>query len=246
MIKITRKDVFLTLTIFVAVFFGTLITVSQALDTPIWKFIIQFPEKLYMPNYNIFYVKEWGLINSLSIFHSSLILTMFILFLYHKVRHPETLIRSLPKVVILTYLFGILTLGIFDCMMKMKYSYHYLKNFSTASTDQKTLLLFDKLYTFPRDARNKISGRHQGTMITDEDMSNEANITKQRILSYFLYPSVSVRFNNGTPNDVFLYYKKSSSIQDPSNDLKIISASDNLDLILAIKDMENTPDDHHL
>ena len=99
--------------------------------------------------------------------------------------------------------------------------------------EEKKLMLFGPLYRFSLSSQKALSGKHQGILITDLDLNKDSNMTNQRILSYFLYPNISLRFNNQAPMDSLILFSKKNPLRHIPENYKILISSEDSKYILA-------------
>lgn len=246
MTKISRKDIIVTLVVFLIFLFQTLVMLSWLIDTPISTAINVVLVKLYRPHFNIFEVHLIGSIHPLKILYIILSLTVATLVLSYRILLPNHFIKKIPKIIFLTYLLGILTIGAGNFIMRIKHFMHDFKLYHGKSLDQRNLLLNKDPFFFVEKAQEVLTGRHQGKIITNEIINEEPHITTHRILSYYLYPIISLRLDNKSPNDILIYYKNKSSLDSVPDDQEIltITNTNDYDFILTINKATSQDDNN--
>ncbi|MBU0468425.1 MAG: hypothetical protein KJ736_05090 [Candidatus Omnitrophica bacterium] len=71
---------------------------------------------------------------------------------------------------------------------------------------ERNLALYKGEYYFALLSKHAVEGWHQADFITSLDCTINPCMKKLRIISYFLYPEVSLRFDNKTPKDHKVFY----------------------------------------
>ncbi len=87
------------------------------------------------------------------------------------------------------------------------------KTLSNKTTHEKNTLVFKDRYLFPYECQQTIKGYHQGEFITDINFKSPKEMFTHRLLSYYLYPTVSTRLDNKSPKDIFILYKKQNPLE---------------------------------
>ncbi len=240
MFKIEKKDILLTCAAFSLFLLPIICMMSFALDIPISTAVTLIQAKLYRPHFNIFEVYQIGDVHPLKALYIVLLLTALILILFYRISLPNKLSKYAPQLIFLTYLLGILTVATLNFVMRIKYYKHDLKLYHGKTLDEKNFLLNHEPYLFVEKVRNVLSGRHSGEFITTENLLEDPHMTTHRILSFYLYPIISLRLDNNTPKDIFIYYHTDDSRLRIPNDQKILTTSNDLSLTLTIKNKDSS------
>jgi len=198
--------------------------------------------KLYRPHYNIFEIHQIGSINPLIILYLILLLTFITLVFFYKISFSSQFQQSVPKIIFNTYLLGILTISVANLSMRFNYFKYDMNLYQGKTLDEKNFLLNHEPYLFVEKTLNTLPGRHQGKFITEENILDDPHMTTHRILSYYLYPTISMRLDNKTPEDIFIYYKYKSPQVNIPDDQEIISLTEDSDFVLTIKKKGASPD----
>lgn len=235
MIKIYSKDIALTCFAFLTFLVTVILIMSWLLEVPLSATLDMIQIKLYRPHYNIFEIHQIGSINPLLLLYFLLILTALVLVIIYRISLPDQYQYSIPKIIFLTYLLGILTIAAVNLNMRFNYFKYDMKLYQGKSLDEKNFLLNHEPYLLVEKTLKTLSGRHQGKFITEENILDDPHMTTHRILSYYLYPTISLRLDNKTPEDVFIYYKYKSPQVNITDDQEIISLTEDSDFILTIK-----------
>ena len=98
------------------------------------------------------------------------------------------------------------------------------------------MAVFGGLYSFPQASQDILNGRHQGEMLTDFDLSQSPYMFHHRVLSYFFYPKLSLRFDNQTPKDVLFFYYKKNPLEHLPENYRILLKTEDDSFILAVKE----------
>ena len=98
------------------------------------------------------------------------------------------------------------------------------------------MVVFGGLYSFPQASQDILNGRHQGGMLTDFDLSQSPYMFHHRVLSYFFYPKLSLRFDNQTPKDVLFFYYKKNPLEYLPENYRILLKTEDDSFILAVKE----------
>ena len=100
--------------------------------------------------------------------------------------------------------------------------------FGGKTIDEKQFALFGQEYDFSKICRKIFPGVHQGKLVTDLDLSESLHMSSHRILSYHLYPNISLRFDNRSPKDcLILFYKQDPQTHIPENYNVLFTSEDN-------------------
>lgn len=242
MIKIHPKDIALTCLAFLFFLVPTILLMSWLLEVPLPATLNMTQVKLYRPHYNVFEIHQIGSINPLLLLYFILILTTLILVIVYRISHPDQYQRSISKIIFLTYLLGILTIAAVNLNMRFNYFKYDMNLYQGKSLDEKNFLLNHEPYLFVEKTLKTVTGRHQGKFITEENILDDPHMTTHRILSYYLYPTISMRLDNKTPEDIFIYYKYKSPQVNIPDDQEIISLTEDSDFVLTIKKKGASPD----
>ncbi len=215
-----------------------LISLSQITNLSPPELISNFRNSLYIPNMNQCLVGEIDGKNILALYYGLILLSViivsvsFLLFIYAP--NSEQSI-SFGQTITLTCILALLTFAGIQQINRFDYFKRENKRIAGKTLHEKNSALFGARYHFAQASQNALSGRHQGILITDLDFSKSPYMFHHRQLSYFLYPSVSLRLDNQSPKDILvLYYKKRPLEHIPEN-YKILLSSEDKNYILAIK-----------
>ena len=200
-----------------------------------------FKKGLYLPHYNGFGIGKIIGINILALFDQFLLLTMLIGTTYFTFFTDQKTNRqncSLSQIVTTIGIIGLLFLTSVQQIQRFEHFISEKRKVSGKSTDEKIAGLFGWKYQFPKICQKMLNEPHQGEFIFDFDTSKDPYMFYQRLMSYHLYPKLSMRFDNNTPKDcLYLYLNKSALDKIPEN-YKIIVTAKNARYILAIRDKE--------
>ena len=196
--------------------------------------IVQIKNSLYFPHHNICTVKQIGKVNVLKLFYIFILSTILITATYCHFTYTKTN-KHIPP------LEGITTIGIMGFLLftgiQQIDRYEHFKTekitFTNKSTEEKLLILFGEKYHFSKICQNLLPEYHYGKLITDLDISKSPYIFHQRVLSYHLYPKVSLNFNKHSPKDCLILYHKGNPTAYIPKDYKVLFASKDNNYILA-------------
>ena len=168
------------------------------------QFIPSLVNTLYVPHFNIFLIPGFNHTNFLLIIYLSFFLTTIVLFLIAKLDWLKSLtfgttIRRLGFIVLILFLF--LQQGARFNYIQSEYKYFHHKN-----PEERKEMIFGPTYRFIEQCRIKVKGRHQAKLITTQDLNIDPLITWHRITAYYLYPEISIRFDNKTPQDLAVLF----------------------------------------
>ena len=99
---------------------------------------------------------------------------------------------------------------------------HEMETYGGKSLEERYEYIFLKIYHNAMETKKHLHHRHQGQLITDWDISQDPGMYMQRALAYHLYPKVSLRFDNGTPQDCIIIFSKKDPLKYIPDDYKII------------------------
>ena len=209
------------------------------LDSSLPELTREFKNMLFYPNMNLCIVGEIQGHNVLKLFYYFLVFVLmmmsgyFVLFVYDPRKTPKASLQQVLSAAGLTCL--LLYSGI-QQIHRMDYLRYEQASFKKKSPMDKYAAVFGGLYTFPQASQDLLAGRHQGDMITDFDLSQSPYMFHHRVLSYFFYPYLSLRFDNQTPKDVLFLYHKANPLDHLPENHKILLKSDDDSFILAVKE----------
>ncbi|MCK5083322.1 MAG: hypothetical protein KAR31_10485 [Candidatus Omnitrophica bacterium] len=101
--------------------------------------------------------------------------------------------------------------------------------------DEKNRALLGEKHHFSRAIQDVLEGHHQGTLVTDFDLRKSPYTFYHRALSYHLYPKISLRLDNGSPNDTIVLFYKKDPLQHVPENYKVLLLSEDHNYVLAIK-----------
>ena len=214
---------------------------SQLLEITVYKFIALFMKDLYLPHYNIFYVGNIVNINVLTFFYTFLFLTILITIIIFKFFTDQKNNRrnlSLSQIITTTGIIGLLFLASVQQTQRVEYFINEKNKISGMSTDEKIANLFGWKYQFPNFCQKILDEPHQGRFITDFDISIDPYMFHQRIMAYYLYPKLSMKFDNKSPADCLILYSNKNLLDKVPENYEVLASMANARYILAIKKKE--------
>jgi hypothetical protein len=229
------------LIIFVACLVIFLIWQSRIFEMPSNKLIALIKNSLYLPHYNTFNIGQILNINVLAFFYAFLLLTIFIVVTYftfftdQKAGRPNPL---LSQVVATTGIIGLLLFTGVQQIRRIDYFAYEINKFGGKSTDEKILGLFGAKYQFSKICQKVLKGPHQGEWITDFDLSKSPYMFDHRLMSYYLYPKLSMRFDNKSPVDCLVLYSDKNALDQVPEHYKALVTVESAKYILAIREKE--------
>jgi len=200
-----------------------------------------FKEILNFPHYNGPGTRKIININALVLFYEFLFLTLcvaithFTFFTDLKTKkHNPTLTQIVTTIGIIGLLFltGIQQIYRFEHFISEK------NKLSGKSTDEKIASLFGWKYQFPKICQTLLRKPCQGSLITDFDLSKDPHLFTQHLMSYHLYPKISMRFDNQSPADCLIVYSNKNILDQVPENYKVILTAVNSNYILAIREKE--------
>lgn len=235
-----HRDILIVSSIFLALLYTILHFLAKSWDISIIRLINKLGFSSFDPNYNIFAIEPIQGIYSSNVFYlawaTSVVITLAVyrLFIYPS---NEILLKQSPKIILITCLVGAICVGTLDQMMRIKYFFFELKQFDDKGDDDfyVTFPTFKESYTFARSVREKLKNRHQAEFITNFDLETDPYTAQHRALAYFLYPTISLRLDNKTPKDTFIYYGKNLDEKNIPANQELIAVSPQHEFILTLK-----------
>lgn len=218
-----------------------LIWKSRLFEISLFKLITLFKNNLYLPHYNIFGIRKIININVLALFYEFLLLTMLIGTTYFTFFTNQKTSRknlSLSQIVTTIGIIGLLLLTGVQQIGRSEYFIREKNKLSGKSTDEKIASLFGWKYQFPKVCQTMLNEPHQGEIIIDSDLSLNHRIFYKRLMSYYLYPKLSMRFDNQSPADCLVLYSNKNALDKVPENYKIIVTAQNAKYILAIRKKE--------
>ena len=160
---------------------------------------------IYIPHFNSCDIGTINNINILVLYNFFLLLTIVILIFVARIKNQK---NAAPIIIRTIVILGISLFAVIQQLSRNDYFQKEKLTFSRKTVSEKYTLLADSAYTFAEQCRLNLRGKHQGSLITDQDLGKDPYSTLHRFLSYHLYPMISLRFNNNTPKDtVILFFK---------------------------------------
>ncbi|MCD4780311.1 MAG: hypothetical protein K8S27_07170 [Candidatus Omnitrophica bacterium] len=103
-------------------------------------------------------------------------------------------------------------------------------------------MMFQDLYSFPQECKSLLQGHHQGEIIAGVNFNSNENgseMSRHRILTYYLYPTISTRLDNQAPKDIIILYKKKDPLAHIPEGYKMLLKHSNNNYILLQKKGKN-------
>ncbi|MBU4334384.1 MAG: hypothetical protein KKD07_08095, partial [Candidatus Omnitrophica bacterium] len=175
------------------------------LDIPYVSVIDAHKERLCTPNSDLFTlenIKDFH-IYSFTYFLMVLIVTgLYIFVIINYIGKNFSTARSIKRTILLFMFFCFFLLTFLQQFSR----YNVFKNDRAVtkglSENEKKHMLFRAEYEFAMRVKDKISGRHQAEFLTDLKCDEDPCIINYRIIKYFIYPKVTMGFDNKTKKDV--------------------------------------------
>ncbi|MBN1870703.1 MAG: hypothetical protein JW847_09025 [Candidatus Omnitrophica bacterium] len=147
----------------------------------------------------------------------------------------EQQIDSIIETVMTVCIAGLLLLS----GIQQIHRYDFFKNeqniFGGETVEERNQILFGRIYDFAQTCKKLLPGTHQGKLMTDLDLNNDPYMLLHRILSYHLYPEISLRLDNGAPNDTIVSFYKHDALMHIPENYRILVLSKDKNYILAIE-----------
>lgn len=113
------------------------------------------------------------------------------------------------------------------------------------SMEEKFLSTYGPAYQFVKLCKEHVSVKNNGYLLTDIKTPTAPALFNKFLISYFLYPSINIRFSLDKPfnadlklGEYLVVYKKNNPLESIPKNFRIISVFDSSSL-LAIKEGEN-------
>jgi hypothetical protein len=218
----------LTLTIF-------LVWDARILQLSPWELAIQFKNSLYLPHHNTFPVQDIQGVHALKLYYKFLLTTIVLAIIFYRLPLNRTRRVSVVKIASAIGLLGVLFFAVIQQVHRINHFSYENNQIGGKTMEDKKLTLFGSKYHFSRICQELLPGHHQAELITDLDFSKSPYMFFKRLLSYQLYPNISIRFNNRSPKDcLILFYKQNPFHHIPDN-YEVLFASDDNNYILALQ-----------
>jgi hypothetical protein len=156
----------------------------------------------------------------------------FMLFIYSPKENQKI---SISQIIPLTLMGGLLIFSIAQQFHRHDFFTYEKNTFGGKTVNEKYMIQFGGLYQFPQMVQEVLKYRHQGEFITDYDLSQSPYMFHHRLISYFFYPKVSLRYDNQTPIDTLFLFSKENPLEHIPENYSILLASDDKSFIFAIK-----------
>ncbi len=201
-------------------------------------FILKFKQSLYYPHYNQI---PFGTVNDVNIQYvfmcfvfSTILISGIILKVFSHFKPRKFNISFAPIMASI----GIISLVFLAGVQQIRRTEHltYKKKMFDDKTDaEKNKMIFGSKYEFARISQKFFLRSHQGKLLTDLDVGKSPSMFYHRVLSYYLYPKVSVRIKNNYPEDVLILFFKKNALESIPDNYQILFKSENNNYILAAK-----------
>ncbi len=163
----------------------------------------------YQPHFNICQASTIGNVNILGIYSFVLMLMMFIFMALERIKRRA---HSISLIIRTITILGLSVLAIVQQLSRNAYFEKEKSVLIKKSISEKYTLLTGPAYNFAEQCRSSLPGKHQGSIISDQDLSHDPYSYLYRFLSYHLYPTISIRFQNNTPNDTLILFFKDNPL----------------------------------
>ncbi|HBG60894.1 MAG: hypothetical protein A2Y03_09240 [Omnitrophica WOR_2 bacterium GWF2_38_59] len=210
---------------------------KSILDIPYVAVIEAHKERLCTPNSDLFTlknIKDFHIYSFTYFFMVLIVTSLYIFAIINYIGKNFSTARSIKRTILLFMFFCFFLLT----FLQQSSRYNVLtKDFAVTkkrSESDKKSMLFKEEYEFAIRAKNKLSGRHQAEFLTDLKCDEDPCIINSRIIKYFLYPEVTIGFDNKTKKDVNVLY----FVNDPQkyiNDKDEILVNMNNEYILTLR-----------
>ncbi len=164
----------------------------------------------FRPHFNFCQMGYIDNINIMGLYSFFLLLTIVILIFIARIKNQ----KNATTIVIRTIV--VLGISLFAAVQQFSRNDYFQKEkltFGHKTISEKYTLLSGPVYTFAEQCRLNLRGKHQGTLITDQNLAKDPYSTLYRFLSYHLYPKISIRFKNNAPEDTLILFFKNNPLQ---------------------------------
>jgi len=219
-----------------------LLWISSFFGISFFEFTNSLKESLYFPDYSGLGTRKIININVFMYFYEFLLLTLciaiinFAFFTDLKTKkHNPTFTQIITTIGIIGLLFltGIQQIYRFEHFISEK------NKLSGKSTDEKIASLYGWKYQFPKICQKFLNEPHQGNLIIDSDLSFNRRSYYRKLMSYYLYPKLSIRFDNQSPADCLILHSNQNILDQVPKNYKVILTAVKNKYILAIREKEN-------
>jgi len=210
-------------------------------EITLYKIIVLFKNGLYLPNHNAFGSGKIIGINIFVFYYIFLLITILVATTYFRFFTDQKSARQQPPLAHIVTTVGIIGLLFLISVQQIRRTEHFISEkikVSGKSTDDKIVSLFGWKYQFPKVCQKMLGKHYQGKFIFDFDISKDPYMFYHRILSYYLYPKLSMRFDNNSPNDCIILYLNKNGLDKVPENYKVIFTAKNSQYILAIREKE--------
>ena len=131
---------------------------------------------------------------------------------------------------------GLLLLAGLQQIKRAEHLHSEMQRFSGKTVMEKNFLLFGQSYQFAQTCQQRLATFCRAVLLTDLDLARDPYMFNYNLLSYHLYPKVSLRFKNRYPEDCLVFFYKKNPLETLPKNYKILVATADHNYILAIKD----------
>lgn len=212
---------------------------SASFHQPLSTLFTQFKDGLYAPHYNQILTGSIGRRNVLQIFYVFVALAILLTVLCHPLMRRWKLLKkpiNLSQAISIVGITGLLLLAGIQQIKRAEHLILEMRRFSGKSVAEKNSLLFGQGYQFAQTCQKHLDTFCRAALLTDSDLTRDPYMFNYSLLSYHLYPKVSLRFKNRYPEDCLIFFYKKNPLEMVPGDYKILVATANHNYILAIKD----------
>src|SRR3989338_155818 len=211
---------------------------SQILHTSLPDLLKQMKNETYFPHYNGFYAGKIAGDNILELYYHFLLTFLVVTLFVHGILSIKNKWKLPASPLYIVTVVGLAGLFLMTGLQQVRRREAWDKEaflFEDKTVEQKNLLVFGQLYAFSRICQQALPGRHQAELITDLDLRKEPFMFAHRILAYYLYPKLSIRFQNNHPKDCLILFYKTNPLSAIPADYRILMATEDQNYILAIR-----------
>jgi len=216
-----------------------LISISHSLNLSVQDLILKLIHSSYLPHYNKIRLGKIGNEDLLFILYVFLFFSIFLAVIVNLsnslIRKNRDLRIPLSKTIFIVGISTLLGISALQQFKRIEVFHREKHMFGGKTLEEKNIRLHGFLYRFALASNKALSLQHRAEFMSGKNIDLSLYMYFHRILSYYLYPKVSLRFQNNNPKDCIVFFFKKHPEESLPKDYQILVQTEDSSLTLAIK-----------
>lgn len=204
-----------------------------------WSLLVELKNNLYFPHYNNIVAGQIAHIPTMQVLafivFGAVVLALIGHFFY--TRSASARFDMDPKRIISAV--GIVSLLAFAGIQQIKRHEIFEREWQLLghkTLAEKNLMLWGPIYAFAETCQKSLSASYEGKVLTDSDLTRDPYMFHYNLLSYHLYPKVSLRYKKkGIPEALIVISSNGAAEALPKGYRILVTSKDN-QCLLAVKE----------